>query len=259
MYMSNATRISDLPDNMGQSSNFPPQQQQHSHSHSQQQQQQQQQQQMMGGMSGDANTYMPMNVHPNPYSNGADPVGPPPPIHDFREPRNGNSGGHDRGGGGGYDLGMSMSGPGSMQEQYIPQQQQRLPSRDIPMDTTLYAQDEDIQVNRLPKPPKSVRIRDYVDEYIESDAVDRIERHENDKRRQSAAEHVWMDIQIPILVALLYMVFQMEVVHRILYRYAQGLGIYSSDGTLNMYGIMFKGSLFGSIYAMLMKVIQLVL
>lgn len=250
MYMSNATRISDLPDNMGQSSNFP----QHSHSHSHSQQQQ-----MMGGMGGDANTYMPMNVHPNPYSNGTDQAGPPPPIHDFREPRNGGDRGSGSGGGGGYDLGMSMSGPGSMQEQYIPQQQQRLPSRDIPMDTTLYAQDEDIQVNRLPKPPKSVRIRDYVDEYIESDAVDRIERHENDKRRQSAAEHVWMDIQIPILVALLYMVFQMEVVHRILYRYAQCLGIYSSDGTLNMYGIMFKGSLFGSIYAMLMKVIQLVL
>ena len=251
MYMSNATRISDLPDNMGQQTHFHSQQQQQQ-SHSQQQQPQQQQQQMMGG--GDANTYMPMNVHPNPYGNGAGPnvqAGPPPPIHDFREPRNGG----DRSSGNGYDLGMSAS----MQEQYIPPQQQRLPSRDIPMDTTLYAQDEDIQVNRLPKPPKSVRIRDYVDEYIESDAVDRIERHEHDKRRQSAMEHVWMDIQIPILVALLYMLFQMEVVHRILYRYAQGLGIYSSDGTLNMYGIMFKGSLFGSIYAMLMKVIQLVL
>jgi hypothetical protein len=243
--MSNATRISDLPDHMGQ------------------------QQQMMGSMGGDANTYMPMNVHPNPYGNGAGPnvqAGPPPPIHDFREPRNGGdrgSGGGDRdrsiannsgGGGGGYDLGMSGG-----QEQYIPPQQQRLPSRDIPMDTTLYAQDEDIQVNRLPKPPKTVRIRDYVDEYIESDAVDRIENHEREKRRSTLMEHTWMDIQIPILVALLYMVFQQNALHRILFRYAQTLGIYSGDGTLNMYGIMFKGALFGSVYAMMMKTIQLVL
>lgn len=245
--MSNATRISDLPDHMGQ-------------------QQHQQQQQPMGG---DANTYMPMNVHPNPYSqaiapgggygNGAGPnvqAGPPPPIHDFREPRNGG----DRSitnnaiGGGGYDLGMSGA-----PDQYLPPQQQRLPSRDIPMDTTLYAQDEDIQVNRLPKPPKTVRIRDYVDEYIESDAVDRIENHEREKRRSTLMEHTWMDIQIPLLVALLYMVFQQNTLHRILFRYAQPLGIYSGDGTLNMYGIMFKGALFGSVYAMMMKTIQLVL
>ena len=241
--MSNATRIADLPDHMGQQMGS------------------QQQQQMMGG---DANTYMPMNIHPNPYGNGAGPnvqAGPPPPIHDFREPRNGGDrsaigsaigqigGPNLGGGGGGHDLG----------NQYIPQQQQRLPSRDIPMDTTLYAQDEDIQVNRLPKPPKSVRIRDYVDEYLESDAVDRIERHERDKQRSVAIEHTWMDIQIPILVALLYMVFQMDVLHRIMFRYAQVLGIYSGDGTLNLYGIMFKGALFGSVYAMAMKMIHMVL
>ena len=246
--MSNATRISDLPDNMGQQPSF--QQQQHS----------QQQQQMMGAMGGDANTYMPMNVHPNPYNNSTGPniqAGPPPPIHDFREPRNGGDRSIANGmnGGGGYDLGAQSQ----QHEQYLPPQQQRLPSRDIPMDTTLYAQDEDIQVNRLPKPPKTVRIRDYVDEYIESDAVDRIEAHEREKRRSTLMEHTWMDIQIPLLVALLYMVFQMNALHRILFRYAQPLGIYSGDGTLNLYGIMFKGALFGSVYAMMMKTIQLVL
>jgi hypothetical protein len=238
--MSNATRISDLPDHMGQ---------------------QQQQQQMMGAMGGDANTYMPMNVHPNPYGNGAGPnvqAGPPPPIHDFREPRNGGDRSIANTNGERYDLGAQSQQQSQQQEQYIPTQQQRLPSRDIPMDTTLYAQDEDIQVNRLPKPPKTVRIRDYVDEYIESDAVDRIEHHERDKRRSTLMEHTWMDIQIPILVALLYMVFQQNALHRILFRYAQSLGIYSSDGTLNMYGIMFKGAMFGSIYAMMMKTIQLV-
>jgi hypothetical protein len=255
----NATRIADLPDHstmiaqpqyqQQQQQQQQPQyqQQQQQHSHSQQQQQQQQPSITMNMMGADTNNYMPMNVHPNPFNqadNGGN--GPPPPIHNFRETRN------DRGvsgGGGGYDL---------AQPDYIPSQSQRLPSRDIPMDTTLYAQDDEIRVNRLPKPPKTVAIRDYVDEYIESDAVDRIQTHERNKQRQTYTENVWADIQIPILVALLYMVFQLGAVHRVMYRYAQGLGMYSSDGIMNMYGIMFKGALFGGVYALTVQMIQFV-
>jgi hypothetical protein len=240
--MSNATRIADLPvasgENIVMSTGG------------------------MGGMGGggpmdNGNTYMPMNVHPNPYGGADGPgMGPPPPVHDFRE-----RGERERNGGGGGGGTTALADLGI--PNYVPPQQQRLPSRDIPMDTTQYAQDENIQANRLPKPPKSVRIADYVEEYSESDSLRRIEKHEREKRERRVMENMWTDIQIPILVALLYMVFQLGALNRFLYRYTHLLGIpqtcFASDGTLNMYGIILQGVLFGGVYAALMKTVQTVL
>jgi hypothetical protein len=34
--------------------------------------------------------------------------------------------------------------------------------------------------------------------------------------------------------------------------------MYSSDGIMNMYGIMFKGALFGGVYALTVQMIQFV-
>ena len=71
--------------------------------------------------------YKPMNVHPNPYGNSNNP-----------------------------DV---MPHPESVQ---VPQPQQTIPSRDIPIDTTSYQQDETIKPNYIP--PSNVQ-DDYIREY----------------------------------------------------------------------------------------------
>ena len=87
------------------------------------------QQQQQGTMDqGLANNYIPLNIHPNPYGNP--PQGPDQiPFPEASAQRN------------------SQENPNNQQQQQytanIPQQE--LPSRDIPMNTQDYMQDEQIQ------------------------------------------------------------------------------------------------------------------
>ena len=125
------TRISDLPD-LGQ------------------------QGQGQGQVPGSSNNYQPMlNVHPNPYG-----ISDKNPIIDLPQDTNMQQ--------------LHQSPPQQLSPPISNQlsdadiaklnamQQQRLPSRDIPHDTTTYSQDEAVQPNYIPKPKD---LDDYVREH----------------------------------------------------------------------------------------------
>ena len=53
---------------------------------------------------------------------------------------------------------------------------------------------------------------------------------------------------MPIVVAVLFWIFQIETINRLMARYLKFAGLFGEDGTLNFWGITAKSAVFGSIY-----------
>jgi hypothetical protein len=171
------------------------------------------------------NTYVPLNIHPNPY--GTPQTGDLPPPQSI-QPRN-----------------RDTNIPGDQYD--IPPQ--RLPSRDIPMNTLDYQNDEEIHANYVPK----VKLTsDYIREY-EKASEESLRKHERETYREQTAKSIWNDIQIPVLIAILYFIFQMPVVTKFLYKYFSFLSIYRDDGNMNLVGLLLKSVLFGSLFLLIQK------
>ena len=193
-------------------------------------------------------TYTPMNVHPNPYGNSIQPTVMPLPQPKYQSPPTQNPQNMT-------DMMFGQSSPTSdpMSELRM-MAPVRLPSRDIPMDQSQYQQDEEIQPNYIPKPKLT---KDYVREYEEA-AEKLAQKHEKTKRREEQMEDAMSDFQLPVLVALLFFVFQIPIVHTVMYRYMSSLPIFHSDGNLNFYGILLKSIMFGSAFWSLQRLIHFV-
>jgi hypothetical protein len=176
------------------------------------------------------NNYTPINIHPNPYGNETPDIHSIPfPQKDHRESRS-------------HDLGE-------------PQQHHRLPSRDIPMDTTIYSQDEEIRANRIPSSKK--QMKDYIKKYEEDSEVI-IKEHEKGKYRKIIIDKIQSEFIVPFMVAILYFISMMSFISSIMYKYLEKLGIYNDDGSLNVYGMTFKSFLFGGIYWVFIHMVEFI-
>lgn len=178
---------------------------------------------MGGSMGGFSNTYMPIDVHPNPYGI------PQPPPGGMLPPE------HTQGRVGGG----AMEGPS-----YVPDVPQRLPQRDIPMNTMDHIQDEQVQPNYIPLPKLT---SDYIQDYQVSHDH-QIREYEEKKMREKTREH-WIDIvQWPILVGLLYFVFQLPIINTLIFKRLSFLSIYREDGNFNLLGLSLKSTVFAVLY-----------
>jgi hypothetical protein len=184
-------------------------------------------QQRSGPQDEMGNTYVPINVHPNPY-------GIPQQDSTMPLPQ------------------QTSQNRGSMQ-QYDPMAelqnlpQQRLPSRDIPMNQLQFQHDEEIQPNYV---PRAKLTSDYIREY-EAASEEALRTHEREVRREKTAGNLFSDLQVPILIAVLYFIFQMPVVTTLLYKYFSFLTIHNADGNMNFTGLLLKSALFGSLFYMM--------
>jgi hypothetical protein len=187
--------------------------------------------------------YAPMNVHPNPYGNSIQPNIMPLP----QDTQN-------------YGQGQGQS-QGQGQTNFLPPEQHamlqnmpqvRLPSRDIPMDQTNYQNDEEIQPNYIPRPKLT---KDYVKQY-EYETDENIRKHEKEKKKANAIDRLLYDLQIPVLVSVLFFFFQMPMINTMFYKNFSFLAVYNSDGNINFYGILLKSMLFGSIFYSLQKTVN---
>lgn len=227
--MASTTRIADLPENITMSVHAPAQQ-----GFQQGFQQVQGQGSIASGIPS-INTRQPpeehnlvysqMNVHPNPYGNPQQP--------------------------------QMMPLPQQTQSQYMQQQesapQYRLPSRDIPRETDTYMQDEAIQPNYIPPPPKLTG--DYIRDYADNDDVE-IRNHKQKKHKERMMDTLLTEFQIPIFVAILFFIFQMPVVNTLLYKRFSFLSIYGADGNFNFNGLFLKSVAFGLSYYSLSRVVD---
>ena len=124
----------------------------------------------------------------------------------------------------------------------------QLPSRDIPMITTNLSNDAQVQPNYVPLPPKNSV--DYIKEYEETD--DMIDNYNKNSNRQNSLDDMYNEIQTPLLLAVLYFLFQLPFFRKFLYSYFPVL--FSNDGNLNINGFGFTSVLFGLIFYILNKV-----
>ena len=182
------------------------------------------------------NTYVPINIHPNPYGiQQQDPTMP----HPQNIPQRGSNQIPPS------NYSAQIGGLDPAQEI-----QHRLPSRDIPMDSLAYQQDEEIRPNYIPKPKLT---SDYIRDYEEA-SEDRLRKHEEKKHREQVTDSIFTNIQTPILIAILYFLFQLPIVTTVLYKYFSFLAIYNADGNLNLSGLILKSALFGSLFFSLQSV-----
>lgn len=206
------TRISDLPTNGGNS-------------------------QMIAPPSD--GTYMPMNIHPNPYGMPQQPTGLPPPIQTQEGPK---------------QMQNMMYMPPTEQQFGMNHQMpmQRLNSRDIPHNMEDFTHDEQIQPNYIPKPKTT---DDYIQEY-QNNTERKIKEYEDKKQREKNADSWFDEMRIPAIVAILFFIFHMPIVNTMIFKKFSFLSIYNDDGNFNFYGLILKSAFFGMAFYSLNRVMD---
>jgi hypothetical protein len=120
-----------------------------------------------------------------------------------------------------------------------------LPSRDIPMNTDQLTTDSYIQPNYVPPPA--------VQNYIEAEN-DNLQHYYAAEKRSHSLDSLYDEIQGPLLMAILYFLFQLPVFRRSIYHYFPFLCFV--DGSYNFQGLLFVSALFGGLYYMLTKTMK---
>jgi len=123
----------------------------------------------------------------------------------------------------------------------------QLPSRDIPMTTTGHSTDPQIIPNYVPSPPS--QNMDYIRNHEQTS--DMINNYNRNKILSNSLDDMYNEIQTPLLLAVLYFLFQLPFFKKFLYKYIPFL--FSNDGNYNINGFLFTSALFGILFHFLMK------
>ena len=133
----------------------------------------------------------------------------------------------------------------------------QLPNRDIGNSTQQMMIDEEVKPNYVPKPDKHVKFinEDEGEDEAEDEEDYMIEQsYKNDKSRTSSVNHVYSQIHIPIILAVIYFIFQLSGLKHFLFTNFQML--FTESGNYNTYGLVVMSSLFGALYFAIMAVID---
>ena len=115
-----------------------------------------------------------------------------------------------------------------------------LPSRDIPQTQTALTQDEQIQPNFVPNQSE----KDYIGSVANNDEILRKQQLEHNKTE--SVSYVYEQLQTPVLVSLLYFLFQLPVLKTTLFRFVPVL--FKKDGNPKLTGYIFQSLIFGGLY-----------
>jgi hypothetical protein len=113
----------------------------------------------------------------------------------------------------------------------------QLQSRDIPMMTTAISNDPQVQPNYVPPPPQNM---DYIKN--NEDTADMINNYNKNIQYGNSLDDMYNEIQTPLLLAVLYFLFQLPFLRKFLFSYFPIL--FSKDGNLNINGFLFTSVLF---------------
>ena len=124
----------------------------------------------------------------------------------------------------------------------------QLPSRDIPMISVAHSTDPQVQPNYIPSQPENNI--DYIKNFEHTSDI--VHNYDKNMANQDSIDAMYNEIQTPLLLIVLYFLFQMPFFKKILYNNFAAL--FSKDGNLNIYGLMFTSSLFGLLFYILNKI-----
>lgn len=122
-----------------------------------------------------------------------------------------------------------------------------LPSRDIPLTTEQVTMDASVQPNFVPIPnPENTN-------YIQRENED-LSKYYAAEKQSHTLDSFYDDIQGPLLIAILYFLFQLPVFRRTIYQYFPYLCFV--DGSFNFQGLLFTSALFGASHFVLTKTMK---
>ena len=143
-----------------------------------------------------------------------------------------------------------------------------LPSRDIPMTTSNMMNDAQIKPNFIPNPqaqvqaqgqqinqygPRPMPSNNYIEEH-EQDMTSE-EKYRKSQNDNSNAENIYKLMQIPVIVGILYFVFQLPVMRKYVLKFIPS--VFNPDGNYNISGLIFMSSLFAASFFGLSKVLEM--
>ena len=121
----------------------------------------------------------------------------------------------------------------------------QLPSRDISLNTDILTTDSQVQPNYVPPP----REKDYI---IESD--EDISSYYKKEKMENSLDSIYDELQGPILLAVLYFLFQLPFLKKIVFKYFPFCC--HKDGNYNINGLILSCGLFGFVYYSLSKTVK---
>lgn len=132
----------------------------------------------------------------------------------------------------------------------------KLPSRDIPRNTESIVHDPQIQTNYIPGPnlnqgqtSGTAGTSDYIDN---ENMEDMIQNYNKKINKNDSLEEIYDEMQSPLLLSVLYFLFQLPIFKKLLFKYFSIL--FSKDGNYNINGYLFTSILFGLLFYLLTKV-----
>ena len=119
-----------------------------------------------------------------------------------------------------------------------------LQNREIPMNNNHVTQDEQIKPNFVPQPQQGQNAQ-----YIESEqsSIENMLRKSSEKKsQQDRLDMLYSELQMPLLVMILYFFFQLPYFGKLLSRYLPTL--FSRDGNPLFSGYLLKTVIFGLVF-----------
>ena len=122
-----------------------------------------------------------------------------------------------------------------------------LPSRDIPMNTINEVTDKQVQPNFVPE-----NKTDYIQQHDTAQTI--YEKQLAKERTKVRQDEIYDELQTPIMIAIMFLLSQLPVVNKTLFRYIPTLFV--KDGTPSFGGHLFKSISFGVFYFVIMRLIN---
>ena len=117
----------------------------------------------------------------------------------------------------------------------------QLPSRDIPRVTENIVRDVQIQPNYIPE----TKHTDYINN--ENNKQDKIMNdYISTEMSEKQFESIYDKFQTPLLLSVLYFIFQLPILRKMLFNYVPIL--FSKDGNININGLAFMSIMYGVCY-----------
>jgi hypothetical protein len=133
-----------------------------------------------------------------------------------------------------------------------------IPTRDIPMNPNSFTHDDQARPNYVPQ-PKTVHFqddggaggeRDYIREHTSMESIVRANARQSNQI--DTIEAIYYDLQMPILLGVLYFIFQMPVFRAQLLHFLPSL--FGEDGNFKMIGLTATSAMFAGSFFVIMKI-----
>lgn len=126
----------------------------------------------------------------------------------------------------------------------------QLPSRNIPQMTHNITQDAQVHPNYVPSQPANQP--DYIREEENEDHDDILRKYNKNKSQSNSLDEMYDEIQRPLLLIILFFLFQLPFFKKNLFHYFPAL--FNKDGNYNISGFGFTSILFGLLFYFLDKI-----